>query len=272
MINNSIPKIKWVVIRAKTLILSKWSLLLGWVFYRIEHSNPKSNRVGEAIEFLKEACKFDQSDSRAYYYLGRCYTDTPEKAFQNYRAAIDKNENDADTWCSIGVLYQLQNQDTDALQAFICAIQITPTHSQAWACLGKLYENHFQYKEALHCYKKSVHHNSRKFRFFCEYYAWDSSSFNGVFLFTILSIRIGALLGLKFIFPDFENFWTLKFMGFLQIEVIVGVIWRIAKKLKVYLSMISISVYDFGLLFSVWIDFCSKNEVFFTFYKVFFLE
>ncbi|KAE9551528.1 hypothetical protein FO519_005258 [Halicephalobus sp. NKZ332] len=84
----------------------------------------------------------------------------PHDAFVNYRHAIDKNEHDADTWCSIGVLYQLQNQDTDALQAFICAIQLSQTHNQAWACLGKLYENHFQYKEALYCYKKAVHHKS----------------------------------------------------------------------------------------------------------------
>jgi hypothetical protein len=39
------------------------------------------------------------------------------QAFNNYRKSIDKSEACADTWCSIGVLYQEQKQFMDALQA-----------------------------------------------------------------------------------------------------------------------------------------------------------
>ena len=38
-------------------------------------------------------------------------------AFVSYRQSIDKSESNADTWCSIGVLYQDQHQPMDALQA-----------------------------------------------------------------------------------------------------------------------------------------------------------
>lgn len=38
------------------------------------------------------------------------------EAFVNYRQSIDKAEQNADTWCSIGALYQRQNQPMDALQ------------------------------------------------------------------------------------------------------------------------------------------------------------
>jgi len=42
-------------------------------------------------------------------------------AFVSYRQSIDKSEASADTWCSIGVLYQEQNQPMDALQVqLIC--------------------------------------------------------------------------------------------------------------------------------------------------------
>ena len=37
----------------------------------------------------------------------------------------------------IGVLYQQQAQPMDALQAYICAVQLDKNHSAAWTNLGK---------------------------------------------------------------------------------------------------------------------------------------
>lgn len=65
---------------------------------------------------------------------------------------MEKTEGNADTWCSIGILYQQQNQPLDALQAYVCAVQIETTHSAAWTNLGILYESHNQPKDALLCY------------------------------------------------------------------------------------------------------------------------
>uniref|UniRef100_A0A915CZR9 Uncharacterized protein n=1 Tax=Ditylenchus dipsaci TaxID=166011 RepID=A0A915CZR9_9BILA len=79
-----------------------------------------------------------------------------QEAFVCYRSAIDSDESDANTWTSIGVLYQQQNQPIDALQAFACAVQLDEKHSAAWTELGRLYEAHRQYQEALHCYKKAL--------------------------------------------------------------------------------------------------------------------
>jgi histone demethylase len=70
----------------------------------------------------------------------------------SYRHSIDKSEASADTWCSIGVLYQQQNQPMDALQAYICAVQLDRSHSAAWTDLGVLYESCSQPKDALTCY------------------------------------------------------------------------------------------------------------------------
>ena len=69
-----------------------------------------------------------------------------------FRNSVEKSEGNADTWCSIGVLYQQQNQPMDALQAYICAVQLDKSHSAAWTNLGILYESVSQPKDALACY------------------------------------------------------------------------------------------------------------------------
>ncbi|MFH4976698.1 hypothetical protein AB6A40_003407 [Gnathostoma spinigerum] len=133
---------------------------LGWICYRTER--PEENRqqkIFEAEQYLIQSRDLEPSCGKTYYYLGRCYGELPERAhdaFANYRHSIDKSEADADTWCSIGVLYQQQNQPMDALQAFICAVQLDSEHSAAWSDLGRLYEVHCQFSDALHCFKKAI--------------------------------------------------------------------------------------------------------------------
>lgn len=41
----------------------------------------------------------------------------------------------------------------DAVQAFVCAVQLEPTHTAAWTDLGLLYEQFNQFHDALSCYK-----------------------------------------------------------------------------------------------------------------------
>lgn len=42
--------------------------------------------------------------------------DRAQDAFVSYRSSIDSDESDPNVWCSIGILYQQQNQPLDALQ------------------------------------------------------------------------------------------------------------------------------------------------------------
>ena len=50
------------------------------------------------------------------------------------------------------VLYQQQNQPMDALQAYICAVQLDKGHTAAWTNLGVLYESCSQARDAYACY------------------------------------------------------------------------------------------------------------------------
>uniref|UniRef100_A0A1I7Y2W8 JmjC domain-containing protein n=1 Tax=Steinernema glaseri TaxID=37863 RepID=A0A1I7Y2W8_9BILA len=134
---------------------------LGWISYRLAYrtSEQRLANVNEAEQYLARAKEIAQNCGRTYYYLGRCYGELPSRAhdaFSHYRSSIDKSEADADTWCSIGILYQQQQQPMDALQAYICAVELDPEHSEAWINLGRLYEINHLYREALHCYKKSI--------------------------------------------------------------------------------------------------------------------
>ncbi len=44
----------------------------------------------------------------------------------------------------------------DALQAFVCAIQIDNKHAIAWFNLGILYETRSHASDALICYRKAI--------------------------------------------------------------------------------------------------------------------
>ena len=47
----------------------------------------------------------------------------------------------------------------DALQAYICAVQLDEKHSAAWMDLGILYESVGQPSDALSCYQSAAKHN-----------------------------------------------------------------------------------------------------------------
>lgn len=60
------------------------------------------------------------------------------------------------SYLNFSVLYQQQNQPTDALQAYICAVQLDKNHKAAWTNLGILYESCGQPKDAFACYLNAV--------------------------------------------------------------------------------------------------------------------
>lgn len=62
--------------------------------------------------------------------------------------------------CCCRVLYQQQNQPMDALQAYICAVQLDKTHRAAWTNLGILYESCSQPRDALACYLNATRYSS----------------------------------------------------------------------------------------------------------------
>lgn len=128
---------------------------------QLDNLSSTNRKLDAALDHLNTAYGFD-GDSQTSYYLGRCSTNVGkfQDAFAFYRSVIDKEESTADTWCSIGVLYQRQNQPWDALQAYIRSVQYDKKHAVAWMNLGFLYEGHNQFRDALKCYQHALRSNS----------------------------------------------------------------------------------------------------------------
>jgi histone demethylase len=137
---------------------------MGWVLYsgrggvHAVGEEDKNARVGSAIQHLQRSLELDPKSGQCLYLLGRCYASIGKvhEAFIAYRNSVDRSESNADTWCSIGVLYQQQNQPMDALQAYICAVQLEKYHGPAWTNLGMLYESTHQFQDALTCYTNAA--------------------------------------------------------------------------------------------------------------------
>ncbi|GAB6020798.1 Lysine-specific demethylase 6A [Chamberlinius hualienensis] len=127
---------------------------LGWMHHTVDSLGEKPVREAYAIHYLQKSIEADSSSGQSLYLLGRCFSSLGKvhDAFVSYRNSVDKSEANADTWCSIGVLYQQQNQPMDALQAYICAVQLEKGHVAAWTNLGILYETCNQLRDALACY------------------------------------------------------------------------------------------------------------------------
>ncbi|XP_055233159.1 histone demethylase UTY isoform X11 [Gorilla gorilla gorilla] len=111
---------------------------LGWMHHNMDLVGDKATKESYAIQYLQKSLEADPNSGQSWYFLGR--------------QSIDKSEASADTWCSIGVLYQQQNQPMDALQAYICAVQLDHGHAAAWMDLGTLYESCSQPQDAIKCY------------------------------------------------------------------------------------------------------------------------
>ncbi|XP_011700294.1 PREDICTED: histone demethylase UTY-like isoform X2 [Wasmannia auropunctata] len=138
---------------------------LGWMYHVVECTVLSINRAQKqaiAIHCLQKSIEAEPKSGQSLYLLGRCLAASGKvhDAFIAYRNSVEKSEGNADTWCSIGVLYQQQNQPMDALQAYICAVQLDKSHSAAWTNLGILYESVSQPKDALACYVNASRGNS----------------------------------------------------------------------------------------------------------------
>ncbi|KAI5711911.1 hypothetical protein M8J75_004200 [Diaphorina citri] len=105
---------------------------LGWMYHCIDTLGEKSHRETLAIHCLQKSIEADPKSGQSLYLLGRCF------------AAVGKVHD--------AVLYQQQNQPMDALQAYICAVQLDKSHSAAWTNLGILYESVNQPRDACACY------------------------------------------------------------------------------------------------------------------------
>ncbi len=81
---------------------------LGCLYFSRDHLyNNKDEQIKKAIVTLEKASKCDPTCGLTYYYLGRCHAALKNhtEAFYTYRNCVDKLDQNADIWCSIGFDY-----------------------------------------------------------------------------------------------------------------------------------------------------------------------
>ncbi len=73
---------------------------LGCLYFKFN----KENQIKKAIKTFEQACKCNSNCGLNYYYLGRCYAvlKNHTEAFYKYRNCVEKLDQNADVWCSIG--------------------------------------------------------------------------------------------------------------------------------------------------------------------------
>ncbi|XP_063491538.1 histone demethylase UTY isoform X33 [Symphalangus syndactylus] len=94
---------------------------LGWMHHNMDLVGDNATKESFAIQYLQKSLEADPNSGQSWYFLG-------------------------------SVLYQQQNQPMDALQAYICAVQLDHGHAAAWMDLGTLYESCNQPQDAIKCY------------------------------------------------------------------------------------------------------------------------
>ncbi|XP_036160732.1 lysine-specific demethylase 6A isoform X23 [Myotis myotis] len=102
---------------------------LGWMHHTIDLLGDKAAKENCAIQYLQKSLEADPNSGQSWYFLG-------------------------------SVLYQQQNQPMDALQAYICAVQLDHGHAAAWMDLGTLYESCNQPQDAIKCYLNATRSKS----------------------------------------------------------------------------------------------------------------
>jgi histone demethylase len=78
---------------------------LGCLYFSIDHLHiDKEDQIKKAIITLEKALKCNPTCGLTYYYLGRCHAALKNhtEAFFTYRNCVDKLDQNADIWCSIG--------------------------------------------------------------------------------------------------------------------------------------------------------------------------
>lgn len=121
--------------------------------------------LNKSIDHLTKSAQLDSTNNLAWYSIGRALATKSQskEAFISLKNSVLNPDSDADTWCSMGILYYQQRQFMDSLHAFVCALRHqedspdrNASYYASWLNIGILYEQDNQLEEALKSYKSAL--------------------------------------------------------------------------------------------------------------------
>ena len=120
--------------------------------------------MGKAVTFLDKASQADETNDRAFFYLGMIQYQKlglVDKAEFNLRKAIDLNNEDYEYHYHLGSLLSKTRKWVAAINAFEAALQLKPDHSQSHYRLARALEIEAQFDRAQAEYVEAIKANPR---------------------------------------------------------------------------------------------------------------
>jgi tetratricopeptide (TPR) repeat protein len=123
------------------------------VFEELTDLYIQTNRLADAVAQAEEVLKQNPDNLDARRMLGRIYTRMiPEnqgridersvrRALEQYEIITQKAPKDADSWVTLGKLYQVSNKSPEAEKAYKAALQADPENQDALIALAGLYKD-----------------------------------------------------------------------------------------------------------------------------------
>lgn len=112
----------------------------------------------KAIEIFQESFQFGDPDGLTYYNMGECYEklDDDANALIFYKKAIETDEDLADPWVGIGVIFDDEGKTEIAVKYLEHAISLAPFNTEFLLILADFYTKLKRFDDAQAIYEKSA--------------------------------------------------------------------------------------------------------------------
>lgn len=135
-----------------------YSIVLSMVYFE---ESPENARMDEALELAKRAIELDDQDANSYFTIGRVFLARCEyqQAIDALEHAIELNPYLAVTYCGLGDSLAYEGRTDEAIEQFEIAIRLSPHDPFRWAfysygSLAQLFRG--DYENAISWARKSV--------------------------------------------------------------------------------------------------------------------
>lgn len=126
--------------------------------YNIANAYLDNESFQEALSYYHKCLAIDKDDPMVYFSMGECYEELGafEDAYKYYLKSSRLLPQLADAWLGRGVMNDLMNNHTKAIQELLVAVDLKPDNWEGWRALAHAYENKEQKKQALEAYEKAL--------------------------------------------------------------------------------------------------------------------
>lgn len=128
----------------------------------------RRNLYEKAIEEYKKAIHKNDQNSQTFVKLGRIYNVMGDKrtAFDQFARALEINRNDYRSYYEIGVIFHDMGKDSDAQIVLDNSLRIKPDFTPASEILAAVLSTQNKYDEAIHVYQNAIKYDPDNYQLY----------------------------------------------------------------------------------------------------------